>query len=65
MVSYLTDYCLKWMQQWLSQQDKEIHHQIGGTTMKIAKDSIEDKMQIPGAIIRQKTDFGDATGVTL
>jgi hypothetical protein len=33
--------------------------------MKIAKDSIEDKIEIPGAIIRQKTDFGDATGVTL
>ena len=30
--------------------------------MKIAKDKIEIKMEIPGAIIRQKTDFGDATG---
>ena len=30
--------------------------------MKILKDDIEVKMQIPGAIIRQKTDFGDATG---
>jgi len=29
--------------------------------MKIAKDDIEVKMEIPGAIIRQKTDFGDAT----
>lgn len=31
--------------------------------MKIAKDNIEIKMEIPGAIIRQKTDFGDATGL--
>jgi len=30
--------------------------------MKIAKDDIEVKMQIPGAVIRQKTNFGDATG---
>lgn len=31
--------------------------------MKIAKESIEVKMEIPGAVIRQKTDFGDATGL--
>jgi hypothetical protein len=31
--------------------------------MKIAKDDIEVKMEIPGAILRQKTDFGDATGL--
>jgi len=31
--------------------------------MKIAKDNIEIKMEIPGAIIRQQTDFGDATGL--
>jgi|TARA_R110000737_G_scaffold327084_3_gene341127 hypothetical protein len=31
--------------------------------MKISKDNIEIKMEIPGAIIRQKTDFGDATGL--
>jgi hypothetical protein len=31
--------------------------------MKIAKENIEVKMQIPGAVIRQKTDFGDATGL--
>jgi hypothetical protein len=30
--------------------------------MKILKENIEVKMEIPGAIIRQKTDFGDATG---
>lgn len=31
--------------------------------MKVAKENIEVKMQIPGAIIRQRTDFGDATGL--
>jgi hypothetical protein len=31
--------------------------------MKIAKDAIEIKMAIPGATIRQKTGFGDATGL--
>lgn len=31
--------------------------------MKITKNKIEIKMEIPGAIIRQKTDFGDATGL--
>ena len=31
--------------------------------MKIAKENIEIKMEIPGAVIRQRTDFGDATGL--
>ncbi len=31
--------------------------------MKIAKENIDVKMKIPGAVIRQKTDFGDATGL--
>ncbi len=31
--------------------------------MKISKDDIEVKMEIPGAIIRQKTNFGDVTGL--
>lgn len=31
--------------------------------MKIAKDDIDIKMEIPGAIVRQKTNFGDATGL--
>ena len=31
--------------------------------MRIAKDTIDVKMQIPGAVIRQKTGFGDATGL--
>jgi hypothetical protein len=31
--------------------------------MKISKDNIEVKMEIPGAIVRQRTDFGDASGL--
>ena len=31
--------------------------------MKIAKENIDIKMKIPGAVIRQRTDFGDATGL--
>lgn len=31
--------------------------------MKIKKDDIDVKMKIPGAVLRQKTDFGDATGL--
>jgi hypothetical protein len=31
--------------------------------MRVAKDRVEVKMEIPGAIIRQTTDFGDATGL--
>jgi len=30
--------------------------------MKIAKEDIEVKMEIPGAVIRQHTDFGDSSG---
>lgn len=30
--------------------------------MHIAKDRIEVRMDIPGAVIRQQLDFGDATG---
>lgn len=30
--------------------------------MKIAKEAIEVKMEIPGAVVRQHTDFGDSTG---
>lgn len=30
--------------------------------MRIAKEQVETKMAIPGAILRQQTDFGDATG---
>jgi len=31
--------------------------------MKIAKEKIEVKMEIPGAVIRQRKDFGDASGL--
>lgn len=31
--------------------------------MKIAKENIEVKLEIPGAVLRQRTDFGDATGL--
>ncbi|HVA55708.1 MAG TPA: cupin domain-containing protein [Gammaproteobacteria bacterium] len=30
--------------------------------MRIVKEDVNVKMQIPGAVIRQRTDFGDATG---
>ncbi len=31
--------------------------------MRIAKEKVDIKMEIPGAVIRQRTDFGDATGL--
>ncbi len=31
--------------------------------MRVAKENIEVKMEIPGAVIRQRKDFGDATGL--
>jgi hypothetical protein len=31
--------------------------------MHIAKDSVDVKMQIPGAVLRQQLDFGDASGL--
>ncbi|MCY7317405.1 MAG: hypothetical protein LH617_01525 [Ramlibacter sp.] len=31
--------------------------------MRIAKDDVDVKMQIPGAVIRQQINFGDATGL--
>jgi hypothetical protein len=30
--------------------------------MRIAKEQVDTKMEIPGAIIRQRTEFGDASG---
>lgn len=30
--------------------------------MRVAKDDVEVKMTIPGAVIRQQTDFGDVRG---
>ena len=32
--------------------------------MKISKDKIKVKMEIPGAVIRQHINFGDATGLS-
>lgn len=31
--------------------------------MRVAKENVEIKMQIPGAVIRQHKNFGDATGL--
>ena len=31
--------------------------------MRVAKEKVDVKMEIPGAVIRQRTDFGDATGL--
>lgn len=31
--------------------------------MRVAKEQVDIKMQIPGAVIRQRKDFGDATGL--
>lgn len=31
--------------------------------MRVSKGNVDIKMQIPGAIIRQRKDFGDATGL--
>ena len=31
--------------------------------MRIAKENVDVKLEIPGAVIRQRTDFGDATGL--
>lgn len=30
--------------------------------MRIAKENVDVKMNIPGAVVRQRTNFGDATG---
>lgn len=30
--------------------------------MRVAKDDVDVKLQLPGAILRQRTDFGDVTG---
>ena len=35
----------------------------GESSMRVAKENVEVKMEIPGAVIRQETDFGDATGL--
>lgn len=30
--------------------------------MRVAKDNVDVRMEIPGAVIRQRTEFGDVTG---
>jgi hypothetical protein len=30
--------------------------------MRVAKENVDVRMEIPGAVIRQRTDFGDASG---
>jgi hypothetical protein len=30
--------------------------------MRVVKDQVDIKMQIPGVVIRQRLDFGDASG---
>src|SRR5512145_2548210 len=36
----------------------------GGTAMRVAKDNVEVRMEIPGAVIRQQAGFGDVSGFT-
>ena len=31
--------------------------------MRVAKDQVDVRLEIPGAVIRQRTDFGDASGL--
>jgi len=31
--------------------------------MRVAKEDVDVKMEIPGVVIRQRTDFGDASGL--
>ena len=31
--------------------------------MRVAKDQVSVRLEIPGAVIRQRTDFGDASGL--
>jgi hypothetical protein len=32
--------------------------------MRVSKDQVDVKMEVPGAVIRQRTDFGDTSGFT-
>jgi hypothetical protein len=40
------------------------YNQKGETTMHIAKDNVDVRMEIPGAVIRQRRDFGVANGAS-
>jgi hypothetical protein len=35
----------------------------GDVAMRVAKEDVNVMMQVPGAVIRQRMDFGDATGL--
>jgi hypothetical protein len=51
---------MQWLMECLS-----IKHPItqGDLIMRIAMEDVDIKMDIPGAVIRQQMDFGDATGL--
>jgi len=36
---------------------------MGDSDMRVSKEQVDIKLQIPGAVIRQRKDFGDATGL--
>lgn len=38
-------------------------NELETATMRVAKEKVEVKMEIPGAVVRQQTDFGDASGL--
>jgi hypothetical protein len=40
------------------------HDQKGEATMHVAKDNVDVRMEIPGAVIRQRMDFGVASGAS-
>ena len=39
--------------------DRSVYWEV---TMRVAKDDVDVKLQIPGAVIRQRTNFGNARG---
>lgn len=39
------------------------NHESGEMTIRVAKEDVDIRMEIPGAVIRQRTEFGDATGL--
>jgi len=40
----------------------DANHNQGVCPMRVAKDDVEVRLEVPGAVIRQRTDFGDASG---
>jgi hypothetical protein len=39
-----------------------MHPSKEGAIMRVAKQDVDVRMEIPGAVIRQRTEFGDASG---